>query len=329
MYGDAAAIEGGEQLAPLLGSSCGSSGWPEPDASLLRRLYAGHALARWGARMWEFSVGLYMIRIWPGSLLFTAIYGVVESASVAVFGPMVGTLVDKLTYLQVLGVWLLVQSLSFIVAGVSVTTLLVYDDLKVTNFPVFMALVVVTNVSGALAALSTLAGTILIEREWVVVISSGHPPSTLTGINSVIRRIDLSCKLLAPVFSGLVFSFVSAQASAAALALWNIASVGFEYWLFVSVYNGVPALAAQNGRLRAADVLLPSEETAVPAETRAVDWRTKLTEQLSIIPCWESWVVYVRQDVALPGVALAFLYFTVLSFGTLMTATLDWRQGRP
>ncbi|CAN6216570.1 unnamed protein product [Urochloa humidicola] len=325
MYGDAAAIEGGGQLAPLLGSSCGSSGWPEPDASLLRRLYAGHALARWGARMWEFSVGLYMIRIWPGSLLFTAIYGVVESASVAVFGPMVGTLVDKLTYLQVLGVWLLVQSLSFIIAGVSVTALLIYDDLKATNFPVFMALVVVTNVSGALAALSTLAGTILIEREWVVVISSGHPPSVLTGINSVIRRIDLSCKLLAPVFSGLVFSFVSAQASATALALWNIASVGFEYWLFVSVYNGVPALAAQNGRLRAADVLPPSEETTVPAETRAMDWRTKLTEQLSIIPCWESWVVYVRQDVALPGVALAFLYFTVLSFGTLMTATLDWK----
>ena len=52
-------------------------------------------------RMWEFLVGLYMIRIWPGSLLFTAIYGVVESSSVAVFGPMVGTLVDKLTYLQV------------------------------------------------------------------------------------------------------------------------------------------------------------------------------------------------------------------------------------
>ena len=51
--------------------------------------------------MWEFSVGLYMIRIWPNSLLFAAIYGVVESSSVAVFGPMVGTLVDSLTYLQV------------------------------------------------------------------------------------------------------------------------------------------------------------------------------------------------------------------------------------
>uniref|UniRef100_M8BPY8 Solute carrier family 40 member n=1 Tax=Aegilops tauschii TaxID=37682 RepID=M8BPY8_AEGTA len=194
------------------------------------------------ARMWEFSVGLYMIRVWPGSLLFAAVYGVVESA----FGPMVGTLVDSLTYLQVLGLWLLVQSLSFIVAGISVTVLLVYDDLKVTSLPVFVALVVVTNVSGALAALSTLAGTILIEREWVVVMCGGHPPAVLTRTNSAIRRIDLSCKLLAPVLSGFLISFVSAQASAVALALWNVASVWLVYWLFVSVYNGVPALGANS-----------------------------------------------------------------------------------
>lgn len=155
----------------------------------------------------------------------------------------------------------------------------------------------------------------------VVVISCGHPPSVLTGINSVIRRIDLSCKLLAPVFSGMVFSFVSAQASAVALALWNVASVGLEYWLFVSVYNGVPALNAENGRQRAADVLSSSEEIAAPAE-RAADWRTRLTEQLSIIPCWESWVVYVRQDVALPGVALSILYFTVLRQANRNTAEL-------
>ena len=52
-------------------------------------------------RMWEFSVGLYMIRIWPDSLLFAAIYGIVESSSVVIFSPMVGTLIDRLTYLQV------------------------------------------------------------------------------------------------------------------------------------------------------------------------------------------------------------------------------------
>ncbi|KAK1317746.1 Solute carrier family 40 member 1 [Acorus calamus] len=56
--------------------------------------------------MWEFSVGLFMINVWPDSLLFAAIYGVVESVSTFLFGPTVGKLVDKFTYLQY---WLLVS----------------------------------------------------------------------------------------------------------------------------------------------------------------------------------------------------------------------------
>lgn len=51
--------------------------------------------------MWEFSVGLYMINVWPDSLLFAAIYGVLESASTALFGPIVGRWVDRLTYVKV------------------------------------------------------------------------------------------------------------------------------------------------------------------------------------------------------------------------------------
>jgi len=46
-------------------------------------------------------VGLYMISIWPNSLLFAALYGVVESASTMLFGPLVGQWVDRLTYVKV------------------------------------------------------------------------------------------------------------------------------------------------------------------------------------------------------------------------------------
>lgn len=53
-----------------------------------------------GCRMWEFSVGLYMINVWPDSLALAAAYGVVESASMALFGPVVGRLVDKFTYIK-------------------------------------------------------------------------------------------------------------------------------------------------------------------------------------------------------------------------------------
>lgn len=63
--------------------------------------------------MWEFSVGLYMISVWPNSLLFAAIYGVVESASTAFFGPVVGDWVDKLAYVKVLLSFCHSKSLSF------------------------------------------------------------------------------------------------------------------------------------------------------------------------------------------------------------------------
>jgi iron-regulated transporter 1 len=158
----------------------------------------------------------------------------------------------------------------------------------------------------------------------VVVICSGHPAAVLTKINSVIRRIDLSCKLLAPVLAGFVISFISTQASAVALALWSLASVGLQYWLFVSVYNGVPVLGenVQQRRETAAAAVLSSSEIVAPADEEAQKhisedrsgWRVRVTNQLSNLPCWQSWVVYMRQDVMLPGVALAILYFTVLRY---------------
>ncbi|KAE9447575.1 hypothetical protein C3L33_20534, partial [Rhododendron williamsianum] len=277
-------------------------------------------------RMWEFSVGLYMIDIWPNSLLLAAVYGVVESGSTALFGPLVGHLIDRLTYLKILQLWLLTQNLSFMVAGGTVVALVVNPDLKSTNYLAFLSLVIVTNISGALGTLSTLAGTILIEREWAVVISEGQPPEVLTQLNSVIRRIDLTCKLGAPVVTGFIISFVSLEASALTLSLWNILSVFLQYWLLMSVYNGIPSLGERNQK-RAALRLSPvpeespstsQEQTSLLpldanySESSNSSWTRKIIERFSKSPYIVAWRVYLRQDVVLPGVALALLYFTVL-----------------
>ncbi|KAG0481154.1 hypothetical protein HPP92_011686 [Vanilla planifolia] len=317
---------------PLLGFS--ESSEESFDPSLLWRMYVGHFLSRWGARMWEFSVGLYMIHIWPSSLLFTAVYGVVEAASTVSFGPVVGKWVEDLPYKQVLQLWLLIRSLSFLVAGGTVTALLVYFGPMSKTFLAFMILVVITNISGAISMLSTLAGTILIEREWVVVISNGQRPEVLTRMNSIIRRIDLICKLFAPVLTGFIISFVSLVASAVILALWNVLSVWLEYWLWMSVYNGIPALKV-NKPGRKVDCFsclwpeTPLGESVENAEGgRGMDMsklKKEIMECLSKLLCFDAWIVYFKQDVVLPGVALALLYFTVLSFGTLMTATLEWK----
>ncbi|KAI6698564.1 hypothetical protein NL676_018683 [Syzygium grande] len=149
--------------------------------------------------------------------------------------------------------------------------------------------------------LSTLAGTILIEREWVVVMSEGQPPGLLTQMNSVIRRIDLICKLFAPVVS---------------------------YWFFMSVYSGIPALVERNLRrtLRPSPVDLLERSLIQNADPGSAESSQKnFREKISKIPFFGAWKVYLEQEVVLPGVSLALLYFTVLS---LMTATLEW-EGIP
>lgn len=52
-------------------------------------------------RMWEFAVGLFMIQVWPESLLLAAIYGLTEAASIAVFGVVIGNWVDRNPRLKV------------------------------------------------------------------------------------------------------------------------------------------------------------------------------------------------------------------------------------
>ncbi|KAG2691025.1 hypothetical protein I3760_09G217300 [Carya illinoinensis] len=173
----------------------------------------------------------------------------------------------------------------------------------------------------------------------VVVISEGHPPENLTKINSIIRRIDLISKLFAPVITGFIISFISLTASALTLALWNAISVWVEYWLFISVYNGIPALGESSQRRisrLSSSVVGESSSTSQEKESMlshdegnsALTQKTWKMNIFEWVPWLDAWKVYLQQDVVLPGVALALLYFTVLSFGTLMTAALEW-EGVP
>ncbi|CAH8334793.1 unnamed protein product [Eruca vesicaria subsp. sativa] len=319
-------------------------GQPQNPPPLLRRrfvlsLYIGYFLARWSTRTWEFSVALYMIHLWPNSLLLAAIYGAIESGSTAIFGPTVGQWIDGMDYVKVLRRWLFCQNLSYTVAGGAVIKLLLLSDLKSRNIPVFATLVVLTNVAGAIGVLSTLGGTILIERDWAVVMSEGYPPAVLTRINSVIRGIDLSSKLLSPVITGLIISFVSLKASAITFAFWATITAWVEYWLFISVYNGVPAIAQSNERRILRSMTTPVEGldahvsvSIVPEGSQGNPPRKtgmlKLLDRVSKSSLVCAWRVYINQEVVLPGVSLALLFFTVLTFGTLMTATLQW-QGIP
>ncbi|BFI31265.1 solute carrier family 40 (iron-regulated transporter), member 1 [Marchantia polymorpha subsp. ruderalis] len=327
-------------------SNTSSSSGP-PISSLVHFLYWSHFLSRWGDRMWEFAVGLFMITIWPDSLLLAAVYGLTETASIAAFGVVVGNWVDRTPRLKVVQISLVVQNSSVVIAGLSLVCLLAYPDSLPGGSQTFAALTVLVNLCGALAALSGLATNIVVERDWVIVISEQYAPGLLTQLNSIMRRIDLSCKLLAPVFVGFLMSGVSALACALAIAVWNLVSVGIEYKLLHSVYWSIPALQLREAPTVVAtdaedvgllDGNLPTNREADMEDAhdfvqishknqidRTLSYGNGLLGKCLHLPYIEGWTVYLQQEVMLAGVSLALLYFTVLSFGSLMTAVLNWR----
>jgi Ferroportin1 (FPN1) len=82
----------------------------------------------------------------------------------------------------------------------------------------------------------------------VLVMSNGQSPNLLTKMNSVIRRIDLTCKFLATVFTSFIISFISLRATTIIFSVWNIISVFIEYWLLTCVQWCVTSLSESDQR---------------------------------------------------------------------------------
>lgn len=154
--------------------------------------------------------------------------------------------------------------------------------------------------------------------------SEGHPPEVLTNMNAVIRSIDLSSKLMSPVITGMIVSFVSLEASAIAFAAWATVTVWIEYWLFNAVYKGVPAIVQSDERRRLrmsqpqrekTDITSPLLQKTGEDGTRSKrSGNMRIFEKISESSFIGAWRNYLGQEIVLPGIALALLFFTVLRF---------------
>lgn len=138
-------------------------------------------------------------------------------------------------------------------------------------------------------------------------------------------------------------TYVSKQAGVILIAAWNIVSVFFEYYMLIRVFRAVPSLAIKkidqkrHGSQAARDRLEWMErenenqenaedeaESLVP-RTVVREHKTKGKPRLfqriknHLVTMKTGSQIYFRQSVALPGLSLACLYFTVLSFGSITT----------
>nr|XP_047129718.1 solute carrier family 40 protein member 1 [Hydra vulgaris] len=268
----------------------------------------------WGDRMWNFAVGLYLIKLTPGSLQLTAIYGAVVFGTIILFAPSIGSWIDRSNRLFVMRTLLLLQNGLIICSALFISLILfrVTSDIKIITF--FKVMIIFF---GAAANLAFKGEEISISRDWVVVICQNNKDK-LTKINAQMRRIDLTVAIIAPIAIGSLMSWISDLSGIGLICGWNILSVFSEYLQLRHVHNIVPELTK---KLAKEYEPIPNENE--PYVNESIN-ETRFTEKVIQFRIFEKlkfsyivWKIYRKQSVFLAGVALAVLCLTALGFSSI------------
>ncbi|KAI9730582.1 MAG: hypothetical protein M1834_005823 [Cirrosporium novae-zelandiae] len=325
----------------------------EADTSSLSRgqawnLYTSHFLSTWNARTYEFAAILFTASAYPDTLLASSIRGIIITLSSLCFSPVIGKWIDDspsrlktlLSTISVNRCSVIIACLfwSFIVGefGGSNPQLRSLQDSsnvldKATTTPsrtiknlIFMGAVS----SGIFEKLSGTGNMLSMERDWVPQLAS---PSSVEDqnsysflhLNAIMKRIDLTCKLVAPI----VISFVISLSSSTRIGVFTVAGMSGLSWGLEIFCAG--RVWARNLRLHLPkQVHRESRQEQTAAQNDNLTRNVGTTFRNRIRAVFSAQVRPVRQylstGVCIPSLTLAVLYLSVLSYSaTFMTFLLD------
>jgi iron-regulated transporter 1 len=171
-----------------------------------------------------------------------------------------------------------------------------------------------------LEKLAFVANTVSVERDWIVVISDSLSVDR-QELNSAMRRIDLVCKLIAPVGIGLLDSYSTK------IAIWvvfaqNAISVLVEYFAIAHVYSAIPELSRgkeEKDETPGAELQHSSHQTVVTNPGQSSGSKVPISNITAHLRPWKE---YAQNPAFLASFSLSLLYLTVLSFASQMTTYL-------
>lgn len=190
-----------------------------------------------------------------------------------------------------------------------------------TSNRVNVALFSLTVLLACIEKLAAMGNTIAVERDWVIVISSGLSIPR-EDLNATMRRIDLFCKLVAPLFISFIDTFSTRVAIYTVIGL-NTFSALIEYYAIAHVYHAIPQLSeAQASTQDTQDTQdsNPPTGTTVNPSTEARSVLRRICAYLSGI--LSPWTTYIHSPAFLASFSLTLLYLTVLSTGPQMSTYL-------
>ncbi|KZT57707.1 polyketide synthase [Calocera cornea HHB12733] len=281
-------------------------------------LSASHLSSSWSDRTLEFAVPLYLITLFPGTLLPSSLFGFLTTGASILLSNAVGNYVDHAPRLRAVRAFILTQKASNLAAYALL--LVLFERLQgqagrglgsAGNAGV-RALFVGVCLLGCILRLATVGMNVAIERDWVTTITTGSPAS-LTRLNAFLRRIDLLCKLLAPLFVSFL-TLKSYQLSIMVLMAVSFVTMFFEFVWIQLVHNEFPVLAAEQAE----------RLTAYAQRPRAPFWNMaavgKTMQQMLV-----DWREFQRTPVFPTAVSISLLYLTTLAFDSTFLSYVVWR----
>ena len=170
-------------------------------------------------------------------------------------------------------------------------------------------------VMGILEGLSANGNMLSMERDWVVTAASPDgQPYDLTQLNSSMRRIDLICKLIAPIAISVVISTTSIQTGVLVVGSMNTISWALEYWCARIVWLRNPRLKAPKATNDHGSPDTTSSSGAASFLSRARHSLQRYTGDFRR---------YFSSPVWIPSLSLALLHISALAYNaTLITYLL-------
>ena len=293
-------------------------------------------------RAFDFAVILLLTVIGPpDSFHLIATYGITVNLTVALLSPSAGAMIDRANRLRAVVFVTVAQNLC-VVGCCACFVVLLWGHLP-TNSPGWALCVALVHVGGASNVLFQGLSNVILERDWVVVLAAGDD-AWLRTITANLKSIDLSCNLVAPFLVSLIQMAGGSGTIACTLSVGNLIMVSLQYTALHRIYHDVPALALKDeggaGESAIGATLRVDRGTGMEGEDLSTCDREEernssdATSSSLSFGCMCRRVgralhnffshahTYAQQRAFLPGLALAMLYLTVLTFHSTMLAYL-------
>ena len=238
--------------------------------------------------------------------------GITETTCVLLFSSALGRWVDRNPRLYTLFLTIAVNRAAIVVSCLLWFSILSSDVPAQKN-----ALFSLVLILGMVEKNSRMTNILSMERDWIPTLASSIPGAqfNLTYLNTMMRRIDIFCKFIAPLaISTFISAIAPVKIAIVVVAMISMFSFVPECWCVRKVYS-------QSSRLQ-----MPNEDKGVNASSASSAWNERLGSKLwsSIDTHVRSLRYYFKSPVWVPSLGIAVLHASVLTYSaTFITYLLN------